>query len=148
MAGRRRRTALTVAASPGRPRLPDAVLLDSEGLSGASGNLRIRAELTLARQLGATVHVSAVTLTETLRGSPRDARIHALLKAIRKEPVTPEQGRAAGELLGKTRRAETVDAIVAVTAAGLGRNVRILTGDVDDLTALTADMKNVSVVPI
>ncbi len=148
MAARRRRTALTAGSSPGNPRLPDAVVLDSEGLSRASGNLRVRAELTMAHQLGATVYVSAVTLTETLRGSPRDARIHALLKAVRKEPVTPEQGRAAGELLGRTGRADTVDAIVAITAAGLGQNVRILTGDVDDLTALTADMKNVSVVPV
>jgi predicted nucleic acid-binding protein len=148
MARQRRRTALTAGASLGNPRLPDAVLLDSEGLSRASGNPRVRAELTLARQFGATVHVSAVTLTETLRGSPRDARIHALLKAVRKEPVTPEQGRAAGELLGKTGRADTVDAIVAITALGLGRNVRILTGDVADLNALTADMKSVSVVPI
>jgi predicted nucleic acid-binding protein len=102
----------------------------------------------MARQFGATVHVSAVTLTETLRGSPRDARIHALLKAVKKEPVTSDQGRAAGELLGKTGRADTVDAIVAITAAGLGQSVRILTGDVDDLSALTADMKNVSVVPV
>jgi hypothetical protein len=67
---------------------------------------------------------------------------------VKKEPVTPEQGRAAGELLGRTGRADTVDAIVAITAAGLGQRVRILTGDVDDLNALTADMKNVSVVPV
>jgi predicted nucleic acid-binding protein len=124
------------------------VVLDSEGLSRASGNARTRAELTMARQFGATVHVSAVTLTETLRGSPHDAHIHALLKAVKKEPVTPDQGRAAGELLGKTGRADTVDAIVAITAAGLGQSVRILTAEVDDLSALTADMKNVSVVPV
>jgi predicted nucleic acid-binding protein len=148
MAGRRRTAALKAGGSPANPRLPDAVVLDSEGLSRASGNARIRAELTMARQFGATVHVSAVTLTETLRGSPRDARIHALLKTVKKDPVTPEQGRAAGELLGKTGRADTVDAVVAVTAAGLGRSVRILTGDVDDLNALTADMKNVSVIPV
>jgi hypothetical protein len=102
----------------------------------------------MAWQFGVAVHVSAVTLTETLRGSPRDARIHALLKAVREEPVTPDQGRAAGELLGKTGRADTVDAIVAISAVGLGQNVRILTCDVGDLNALTADMKNVSVVPI
>jgi len=45
-----------------------------------------------------------------------------------------------------TRTSRPTD--VAITAAGLGQNVRILTGDVDDLTALTADMKNVSVVPV
>ena len=148
MAGRRRTAALKAGSSPANLRLPDAVVLDSEGLSRASGNVRTRAELTMARQFGATVYVSAVTLTETLRGRPRDARVHALLKAVKKEPVTPEQGRAAGELLGRTGRADTVDAIVAITAAGLGQRVRILTGDVDDLNALTADMKNVSVVPV
>jgi predicted nucleic acid-binding protein len=139
---------LRARGSRATSRLPDAVVLDSEGLSRASGNARIRAELTMARQFGATVYVSAVTLTETLRGGPRDVRIHALLKAIKKEPVTPGQGRAAGELLGKTGRADTVDAIVAITAAEAGRSVRILTGDVDDLSALTAEMKNISVVRV
>jgi len=43
--------------------LPDAVLLDSEGLSAAAaGSARVRAELVLAERLGAKVHVSAVTL--------------------------------------------------------------------------------------
>ena len=40
------------------------------------------------------------------------------------------------------------DAIVAVTATGLGARVRLLTGDPDDLNALTAGMPNVTVVPI
>jgi hypothetical protein len=46
------------------------------------------------------------------------------------------------------RRDDTVDAIVAVTAQTLGSRVRLLTGDPDDLEALTADMANVTVVPI
>ncbi len=54
--------------------VPDAVLLDSEGLSaGAQGDARVRAELTVAEQLGARVHVSSVTLAEVLRGQRRDA---------------------------------------------------------------------------
>lgn len=94
------------------PVLPDAVLLDSEGLSAAArGHPRVRAELALAERLGASVHVSAVTLTETLRGGPRDARVHALLKGVDQEAVTPGLGRAAGELLGRTGRADTVDAV-------------------------------------
>jgi predicted nucleic acid-binding protein len=148
VAGRRRAAGLGAAGTSANPRLPDALVLDSEGLSRASGNTRIRAELTLAQQFGATVYVSAITLTETLRGGPRDSRVHALLKAVKKEPVTPEQGRAAGELLGRTGRADTVDSIVAVLAAEVGQKVRILTGDADDLTALTAEMKNVTVVPV
>jgi len=129
--------------------VPDAVLLDSEGLSaGAQGDARVRAELTVAEQLGARVHVSSVTLAEVIRGQRRDARVHSLLSAVEKVPVTPELGRAAGELLGRTGRDDTVDAVVAVTAQSVGRLVRLLTGDPADLRALTADMPGVTVVPI
>ena len=143
MARRRQRQGLKTRV------LPDALLLDSEGLSAAAvGHVRVRAELAIAERLGAGVHISAVTLAETLRGSPRDARLHALLKGVDQEAVTPELGRAAGELLGRTGRSDTTDAIVAVTARGLGRKVRILTSDPDDLRALTAEMGGVSVVPV
>lgn len=129
--------------------LSDAILLDSEGLSAAArGDARTRAELALAERLGVKVYVSAITLAETLRGGPRDARVHALLRGAGQEPVTSELGRAAGELLGRTGRADTVDAVVAVTAQGLGHRVRILTSDPDDLRVLTAEMDGVSVVTV
>ena len=107
-----------------------------------------RAELTVAEQLGARLHVSSVTLAEVLRGWPRDARVHLLLSAIEKAPLSAHLGRAAGELLGLTGRDDTVDAIVAVTAEGVGHHVRLLTGDPTDLRALTAYMPGVTVVPI
>jgi len=129
--------------------IPDVVVLDSGALSkAAGGHVRVRAELTLAEQLGVAVHVSSVTLAETLRGHPRDARVHALLAGIDQDPVTPQLGRSAGELLGRTNRDDTIDAIVAVTAENLGGRVRLLTGDPNDLNALTADMANVTIVPI
>jgi predicted nucleic acid-binding protein len=129
--------------------IPDAILLDSSALSGAAtGRVRVRAELTLAEELGVEVHVSSVTLTETLRGHRRDARVHAVLAGTQQQPVTPQLGRAAGELLGQTRRDDTVDAIVAVTATGLGARVRLLTGDPDDMNALTAGSANVTVITI
>ena len=129
--------------------IPDAVVLDATALSGAAaGQARIRAELTLAEELGVEVYVSSVTLTETLRGHRRDARINAVLTGTDQKPVTPQLGRAAGELLGRTNRDDTVDAIVAVTAEALGTRVRLLTGDPSDLNALAADMANVTVVPI
>jgi hypothetical protein len=64
------------------------------------------------------------------------------------DPVSPELGRKAGELLGRTDRDDTVDAIVAVTANAAGSRVRLLTGDPSDLGALTTDMAGVTVVPI
>lgn len=131
------------------PAVPDAVVLDSGAVTaGAQGDVRVRAELTLAEQIGAELHVSSVTLTEVLRGHPRDARTHALLSGMSKEAVTPELGRAAGELLGRAARNDTVDAIVAVTAGTVGSRVRLVTGDPLDLGALTDDMATVTVVPI
>jgi predicted nucleic acid-binding protein len=129
--------------------LPDAVVLDAEGLSAAAaGSARVRAELAIAERLGAKVHVSAVTLAETLRGGGRDASVHRLLKGVVQQPVTPALGRAAGELLGRTGRPDTVDAIVAVTAKELGQKVRIVTSDPDDLRALTAEMDSVTIVGV
>ncbi len=143
MARRQQRRQLRPAA------LPDAVIMDAGAISGAAeGAARIRAELSLAEQLGVDVYVSSVTLTETLRGHRRDARVHAVLAGTDQQPVTPQLGRSAGELLGQTNRQDTVDAIVAVTAATLGSRVRLLTGDPDDLNAHTADMPNVTVVPV
>ncbi len=129
--------------------LPDALVLDAGALSAAAGGeARVRAELGLAEQLGVEVHVSSVTLAETLRGHLRDARLHAVLAGMAKDPVSPELGRRAGELLGRSRRDDTVDAIVAVSAEALGARVRLLTGDPSDLRALTSSMSNVTVVPI
>ena len=129
--------------------LPDAVVLDSSALSAAAaGQVRLRAELRLAEELGVEVHVSSVTLTETLRGHRRDARIHSILNGTVQKAVTAQLGRAAGELLGRTNRDDTVDAIVAVTSETLGTRVRLLTEDPDDLNALTVDMANVTVVTI
>ena len=129
--------------------LADAVVLDSGALGkAAAGDARVRAELAVAEQLGADVHVSSVTLTEVLRGPPRDARVHDLLADVEQDPVSPELGRAAGELLGRTQRDDTVDAIVAVTANATGTRVRLLTGHPGDLGALTTDMPSVTVVPI
>ncbi|MHB1533213.1 MAG: type II toxin-antitoxin system VapC family toxin [Acidimicrobiales bacterium] len=115
---------------------------------GARGGTRVRAELAVAEQLGATIHVSSVTLAEVLRGHRRDARVHQLLGGVEQDPVTPRLGRTAGELLGRTARNDTVDAIVAVSAAGIGGRVRLLTADPDDLRVLTADMAGVTVVTI
>ena len=73
------------------------LILDAEGLSqGAVRGTEARSTINATRRAGKEIRVSAVTLTEVLRGRPRDARVHALLKLCLVKPVTGEVGRAAG----------------------------------------------------
>jgi len=85
------------------------------------------------------VVVSAITLTEVLRGGPRDASVHRVLDRIIVLPVSPELGRKAGELLGAAGLSGhrcAIDAVVAATALGLPRPVVLLTSDPGDLSKL------------
>jgi len=92
--------------------------------------------------------VSAVTLTETVRGKGRDARIHLLTRNATVQAVDDELAVEAGRLLGRTNRSDTVDAIVAITAARLQQPAVLLTSDPSDLVALTEDYPLVRVVAI
>jgi predicted nucleic acid-binding protein len=113
------------------------VVLDSEGLSKlAVGDDRARAYLDSAR---ARVAASAITLTETPRGGPRDAALHRVLSRITVVPVTAQIARQAGELLGAAGLSGhrcAIDAVVAATALGLERPIVLLTSDPDDVNRL------------
>jgi predicted nucleic acid-binding protein len=88
--------------------------------------------------------VSAITLTEVLRGGSRDAAAHRVLSRITVLPVTSEIARRAGELLGTTGLSGhrcAIDAVVAATALELERPVVLLTSDPDDMTALTEELQ-------
>jgi predicted nucleic acid-binding protein len=125
---------------------PAALVLDSEGLSEAARGAEIpRGLVRRARDAGRPVVVSAVTLAEVLRGHPRDAAVHLLLKGCRVEPVSAAVGRAAGELLGRTGRKDTVDAVVVATATTLPPPVLVLTSDPSDLGALAGDLPGIAV---
>ncbi|KJE24651.1 hypothetical protein FF36_01025 [Frankia torreyi] len=100
---------------------------------------RGRAFLQTAHGRGAGVVVSAVTLTEVLRGGPWDAAVHRVLARIRVLPVTPDLARSAGELLGATGLSGhrcALEAVVAVTALRADRPAVLLTSDVGDLHRL------------
>ncbi|HWG61617.1 MAG TPA: PIN domain-containing protein [Streptosporangiaceae bacterium] len=116
------------------------LVLDSEGLSKlAAGDSRARAHLETALARRARVAVSAITLTEVLRGGPRDAAVHRVLSRITVVPVSPEVARWAGELLGATGLSGhrcAIDAVVAATALGLERPLALLTSDPDDMSRL------------
>jgi predicted nucleic acid-binding protein len=119
------------------------LVLDSDGLSKlAAGNSRARAYLETAVARRARVAVSAITLTEVLRGSPRDAAVHRVLSRITVVPVTTEIARHAGELLGATGLSGhrcAIDAVVAATALELERPVVLLTSDPDDMNRLVEE---------
>jgi predicted nucleic acid-binding protein len=125
---------------------PAALVLDSQSLSeAASGAPVLRALVRRARQAGVPVVVSAVTLAEVLRGHRRDAAVHLFLKGCRLEPVSAAIGRAAGDLLGRTRRKDTVDAVIVATAMTLPAPVLVLTSDPGDLALLTEGLVGVDV---
>jgi predicted nucleic acid-binding protein len=119
------------------------LVLDSEGLSKlAIGNARAHAYLDSARTRRAWVATSSITLTEVLRGGPRDAAVHRVLSRITIVPVTAQIARRAGELLGVTGLPGhrcAIDAVVAVTALGLERPIVLLTSDLDDMNRLVEE---------
>ncbi len=119
------------------------LVLDSEGLSKlATGDVRARAHLEAALARRARVVVSAITLTEVLRGGPRDVPVHRVVSRITVVPVSPEIGRRAGELLGLTGLPGhrcAIDAVVVATALERERPVVLLTSDPDDLSRLAEE---------
>jgi predicted nucleic acid-binding protein len=119
------------------------LVLDSEGVSKlAAGDARTRAYLESARARRSRVAVSAITLTEVLRGGARDAAVHRVISRITVVPVSAEIARKAGELLGKTGLSGhrcAIDAVVAATALELERPVVLLTSDPDDLARLVEE---------
>jgi len=123
-----------------RPVAAGTLFLDSEGLSkAAAGDPSVRAHLHVAAQRRARVAASVLSLTETLRGGPRDALLHRVLAGISVIPVSEDVAAEAGRLLGSvaTRNDATVDAVVAVTAAQQVPPVVILTSDPVDIGVLT-----------
>jgi hypothetical protein len=95
-----------------------------------------------AREAKGVILIAASTLSEVLRGGPRDAPMHRVLGRLTVIPIGARQGRAAGELLGRTGMSGhrcALDALVAVVALAQPRPVVLLTSDVDDLTRLTEE---------
>jgi predicted nucleic acid-binding protein len=88
------------------------------------------------------VVTAASTLAEVLRGGSRDARLHRVLGRITVIPIDTQQGRAAGELLGRTGLSGhrcALDALLAVVALDQPRPVVLLTSDPRDLARLTEE---------
>jgi predicted nucleic acid-binding protein len=119
------------------------LVLDAEGLVKlASGDPRARHRFEAARGRHSRVVTAASTLAEVLRGGPRDANLHSVLRRMTVIQIDTHHGRAAGELLGRTGMSGhrcALDAILAVVALGQPRPVVLLTGDTDDMLRLTEE---------
>jgi predicted nucleic acid-binding protein len=117
---------------------PQRLILDSGAVIAlARGDQRTRAFLARALEIMSPVEIPVV-VAETVRGGPRDAPVHRVLKAVGTIPEAREaHGRTAGRLLGMARTTHTVDALVVAQAVEAG-GAHILTGDREDLERLAA----------
>ena len=119
------------------------LVLDAEGLVKlASGNPTARSYFEDAREAKAPIVTAASTLTEVLRGGPRDAPIYRVLTKVAVLSIDRSMARFAGELLGRTGLSGhrcALDALVATVALSQPRPVVVLTSDPKDLTKLTEE---------
>jgi predicted nucleic acid-binding protein len=119
------------------------LVLDAQGLVRlAEADMNVIARVKRTDALGGDIVTAASTLAEVLRGDPRDARIHRILRRVTVVEITKDLGRKAGELLGATGMPGhrcTVDALLAAVALAQRRPVILLTSDPDDLARLTEE---------
>jgi hypothetical protein len=87
--------------------------------------------------------VPSVVLVESLTGRAADANINRLLKACDVAEEVPEQlARRAAELRYRARRGSAVHSMLVAAAEPGGT---VLSGDVDDLTALATHADSVTI---
>jgi predicted nucleic acid-binding protein len=126
-----------------RGRIGGTLVLDAEGLVKlAAQNPAVYTRVKAARVRNGNVVTAASTLAEVLRGGPSDARMHRVLGRLTVIPIESQQGRAAGELLGRTGLSGhrcALDALLAVIALDQPRPVVLLTSDPGDLARLTEE---------
>jgi predicted nucleic acid-binding protein len=126
-----------------RGRVGGTLVLDAEGLVKLATGHPLAVSLARDTQLAdAEVVTSASTLVEVLRGGAKDARVHRALSRVTVVPIGPDEGRAAGELLGRTGLSGqrcALDALLATVALAQPRPVVLLTSDPKDMRRLTEE---------
>lgn len=134
--------------------MPGFVVLDAEAVSvlawpreRAVAARRAQAVLAEAARRNALVRIPTSVLTETYRGSARDAGVDRIAgRGNRVAPLDHRTARLAGGLMGRDKldSCHAVDAAVVATAIRLGGAV-VLTGDAGDLRSLARDHPNVAI---
>jgi predicted nucleic acid-binding protein len=93
-----------------------------------------------AHDLRVPVVVAASTLTEVMRGGPRDAPVHRIIRQIEISPIDAARAREAGDLLGRARLSGhryALDALVAAVTLAQPRPAVLLTSNSKDMQRLT-----------
>jgi predicted nucleic acid-binding protein len=137
--------------------MPGFVVLDAEAVSvlawpreRAVAARRAQAVLAEAARRNALVRIPTAVLTETYRGTRRDAGIDRILgHGNRVVPLDHRTARLAGQLLGRDGldSCHAVDATVVATAVRLGGAV-VVTSDPQDLRSLARQHPNVAIQPL
>ena len=126
-----------------RGQLGGTLVLGAEGLVKlAGGHPAARGRVQHAYRRGAEVVTAASTLAEVIRGGRRDVNLHRALSRVSVIPLGREQGRAAGELLGRAGLSGhrcALDALLTVVALAQPRPVILLTSDIADMARLTEE---------
>jgi predicted nucleic acid-binding protein len=114
-----------------------ALILDAGAFIAVERNDRnVIATLRVAQQAGLDLRTHALVIAQVWRsGGARQARIARLLPAIDVQAVDENMGREAGELLGRARTQDAIDATVVVVARS---GDRILTSDPKDIRHLVS----------
>jgi predicted nucleic acid-binding protein len=124
-----------------------SVVYDAAVLVAADRNeRRAWAEHKVRLEIGVIPLVPAPVVAQVSR-SPQQAQLRRFLTGCVVVPLAETEAHEAGRLLGITRTADIVDAVVATTA--LRQKAAILTSDADDIERLVrASGREVAVVAV
>jgi hypothetical protein len=111
-----------------------ALILDAGALIAVDrGDRRMQRKIGDALRMGDPVRTNANAVAQVWRDGAKQARLARLLRDVKIEPITAENGYRAGELLGTTRTKDVVDATVALLVKS---GDELYTSDTGDLRKL------------
>lgn len=111
-----------------------ALILDAGALIAVDRGDRAMNDLIKdALQAGRPVRTNPNAVAQVWRNGAKQSRLARLLRDVKIEPITREDGYRAGELLGVTRTKDVVDATVALLVRAADE---VYPSDVGDLRKL------------
>jgi len=113
----------------------NALVLDAGALIAIDRDDRdVHKTVRDAHRMGVQVLTNTMAVAQVWRDSKgRQAELAKVLRGVRVQPVTPDDGRKAGELLEAAGLSDAIDASVALLAES---GDRVLTSDPGDLRTL------------